>query len=74
MLTFLYVLQVLLTYFLHVTLADLFSTRYTCWHRTGQRTRWGMLQDGWNSAIRYLKNNFSDGFRQDSLDLFLGEW
>ncbi|KAF6028127.1 SACM1L [Bugula neritina] len=31
-----------------------------------------MLQDGWNSAIRYLKNNFSDGFRQDSLDLFLG--
>jgi len=39
MLTFLYVLQVLLTYFLHVTLADLFSTRYTCWHRTGQRTR-----------------------------------
>lgn len=32
--------------------------------RTGKRTRWGLLMDGWNSAIRYYKNNFSDGFRQ----------
>lgn len=32
--------------------------------RTGKRTRWGLLMDGWNSVIRYYKNNFSDGFRQ----------
>lgn len=32
--------------------------------RTGKRTRWGLLMDGWNSLIRYYKNNFSDGFRQ----------
>ncbi|KAK2091006.1 Phosphatidylinositide phosphatase SAC1 [Saguinus oedipus] len=30
--------------------------------------------DGWNSMIRYYKNNFSDGFRQDSIDLFLGNY
>lgn len=24
----------------------------------------GLLMDGWNSMIRYYKNNFSDGFRQ----------
>lgn len=32
--------------------------------RTGKRTRVGLLMDGWNSMIRYYKNNFSDGFRQ----------
>ncbi|XP_008296958.1 phosphatidylinositol-3-phosphatase SAC1-B [Stegastes partitus] len=42
--------------------------------RTGKRTQWGLLMDGWNSAIRYYKNNFSDGFRQDSIDLFLGNY
>ncbi|XP_060760643.1 phosphatidylinositol-3-phosphatase SAC1-A [Neoarius graeffei] len=42
--------------------------------RTGKRTHWGLLMDGWNSAIRYYKNNFSDGFRQDSIDLFLGNY
>uniref|UniRef100_A0A672H6P4 Phosphatidylinositide phosphatase SAC1-A n=1 Tax=Salarias fasciatus TaxID=181472 RepID=A0A672H6P4_SALFA len=42
--------------------------------RTGKRTRWGLLMDGWNSMIRYYKNNFSDGFRQDSIDLFLGNF
>ncbi|XP_061764279.1 phosphatidylinositol-3-phosphatase SAC1-A isoform X3 [Nerophis ophidion] len=42
--------------------------------RTGKRTRWGLLLDGWNSMIRYYKNNFSDGFRQDSIDLFLGNF
>lgn len=37
----------------------------TCWSfRTGKRTQWGLLMDGWNSMIRYYKNNFSDGFRQ----------
>ncbi|MEE6515274.1 hypothetical protein FKM82_023897 [Ascaphus truei] len=30
--------------------------------------------DGWNSLIRYYKNNFYDGFRQDSIDLFLGNY
>ncbi|KAK3508303.1 hypothetical protein QTP70_019525 [Hemibagrus guttatus] len=42
--------------------------------RTGKRTHWGLLMDGWNSMIRYYKNNFSDGFRQDSIDLFLGNY
>uniref|UniRef100_A0A665T1U7 SAC1 like phosphatidylinositide phosphatase b n=1 Tax=Echeneis naucrates TaxID=173247 RepID=A0A665T1U7_ECHNA len=42
--------------------------------RTGKRTQWGLLMDGWNSMIRYYKNNFSDGFRQDSIDLFLGNY
>ncbi|XP_066530439.1 phosphatidylinositol-3-phosphatase SAC1-A [Hoplias malabaricus] len=42
--------------------------------RTGKRTHWGLLMDGWNSMIRYYKNNFSDGFRQDSIDLFLGNF
>lgn len=32
--------------------------------RTGKRTQWGLVMDGWNSMIRYYKNNFSDGFRQ----------
>ncbi|XP_032414240.1 phosphatidylinositol-3-phosphatase SAC1-B isoform X1 [Xiphophorus hellerii] len=42
--------------------------------RMGKRTVWGAVMDGWNSAIRYYKNNFSDGFRQDSIDLFLGNY
>ncbi|XP_035771864.1 phosphatidylinositol-3-phosphatase SAC1-B-like [Neolamprologus brichardi] len=42
--------------------------------RTGKRTHWGLLMDGWNSMIRYYRNNFSDGFRQDSIDLFLGNY
>jgi len=42
--------------------------------RTGARTKWGLLKDGWNSAVRYVKNNFSDGTRQDSIDLILGNY
>ncbi|XP_039592108.1 phosphatidylinositol-3-phosphatase SAC1-B [Polypterus senegalus] len=42
--------------------------------RTGKRTQWGLVMDGWNAMIRYYKNNFSDGFRQDSIDLFLGNY
>ncbi|XP_026228172.1 phosphatidylinositide phosphatase SAC1-B isoform X1 [Anabas testudineus] len=42
--------------------------------RTGKRTHLGLLMDGWNSMIRYYKNNFCDGFRQDSIDLFLGNY
>ncbi|CAB4036756.1 phosphatidylinositide phosphatase SAC1-B, partial [Paramuricea clavata] len=61
--------------------ADACSNQYagtgalkTDFTRTGKRTRWGLLQDGYNSMIRYYKNNFSDGFRQDAIDLFLGNY
>jgi len=40
--------------------------------RTGKRSMIGLLWDGWNSSIRYYKNNFSDGQRQDGIDLLLG--
>jgi hypothetical protein len=42
--------------------------------RTGKRTPLGALKDGYNSAIRYYYNNFADGFRQDAIDLFLGNY
>ncbi|OBZ79081.1 Uncharacterized protein C19F5.03 [Grifola frondosa] len=42
--------------------------------RTGKRTRMGLLQDGCNSVVRYLKNNFFDGARQDAFDLMTGAW
>ena len=32
--------------------------------RTGARTKFGLLKDGYNSAIRYMLNNFKDGFKQ----------
>ena len=32
--------------------------------RTGERTKMGPLEDGYNSIMRYLKNNFFDGARQ----------
>lgn len=61
--------------------ADLISTQYsgtgalkTDFTRTGKRTKAGLLQDGINSMTRYYKNNFKDGFRQDSIDLFLGNY
>ncbi|XP_070575933.1 phosphatidylinositol-3-phosphatase SAC1-like [Ptychodera flava] len=47
------------------------KTDYT---RTGKRTKMGLIKDGYNSSIRYYKNNFSDGFRQDAIDLFLGNY
>ncbi|UXI18535.1 ATP-dependent RNA helicase DDX42-like [Sarcoptes scabiei] len=40
--------------------------------RTGKRRMKGMIADGLNSLIRYCKNNFEDGFRQDCFDLILG--
>lgn len=59
--------------------ADMISVQYsgtgalkTDFTRTGKRTKAGLLKDGLNSATRYYKNNFNDGFRQDSIDLFLG--
>ncbi|KAH6587556.1 hypothetical protein BASA61_006282 [Batrachochytrium salamandrivorans] len=42
--------------------------------RTGKRSAAGAMQDLSNSIIRYVKNNFLDGFRQDSFDLFLGNY
>ncbi|KAF7258500.1 hypothetical protein EG68_03982 [Paragonimus skrjabini miyazakii] len=42
--------------------------------RTGKRTFRGMLMDGYYSLIRYYMNNFTDGFRQDAMHLFLGEY
>lgn len=61
--------------------ADICSIQYagtgalkTDFTRTGKRSSSGLLKDGWNSLIRYYKNNFSDGFRQDSIDLLLGNY
>ncbi|PZC74975.1 hypothetical protein B5X24_HaOG206877 [Helicoverpa armigera] len=61
--------------------ADTISTQYsgtgalkTDYTRTGKRTHLGLIRDGINSLTRYYKNNFSDGFRQDSIDLFLGKY
>ncbi|RCI05525.1 hypothetical protein CU098_011994 [Rhizopus stolonifer] len=42
--------------------------------RTGRRTHRGMINDFNNSAIRYIKNNYLDGSRQDAIDLFLGNY
>uniref|UniRef100_T1J2C7 Phosphatidylinositol-3-phosphatase SAC1 n=1 Tax=Strigamia maritima TaxID=126957 RepID=T1J2C7_STRMM len=61
--------------------ADICSIQYagtgalkTDFTRTGKRTRLGMARDGINSLIRYYKNNFADGFRQDAIDLILGNY
>ncbi|EEQ36438.1 hypothetical protein FOB63_000533 [Clavispora lusitaniae] len=45
------------------------KTDYT---RTGKRTKIGALKDLVNSITRYYLNNYRDGQRQDSYDLFLG--
>lgn len=42
--------------------------------RTNKRTKMGALEDGVKSAVRYLKNNYLDGARQDAYDLFTGAW
>jgi hypothetical protein len=47
-------------------------TKFLSKSRTGQRTKAGALKDLQNSITRYVKNNFLDGQRQDSFDLFLG--
>ncbi|EGF98857.1 uncharacterized protein MELLADRAFT_79596 [Melampsora larici-populina 98AG31] len=47
------------------------KTDYT---RYGVRSKQGALNDGINSVMRYIKNNFLDGPRQDSYDLFTGAW
>ncbi|KAJ2269300.1 Phosphoinositide phosphatase sac1 [Coemansia sp. RSA 451] len=42
--------------------------------RTGKRTYMGALRDGRNSVERYVRGNFFDGERQDSIDLLLGAY
>ncbi|KDR84844.1 hypothetical protein GALMADRAFT_107223 [Galerina marginata CBS 339.88] len=42
--------------------------------RTNKRTKKGVLEDGYKSVMRYLKNNFFDGARQDGFDLVTGTW
>ncbi|EQC26012.1 hypothetical protein SDRG_16159 [Saprolegnia diclina VS20] len=39
--------------------------------RTGKRTKKGVVQDIYNSCLRYILNNFADGSRQDTIDLLL---
>lgn len=45
-----------------------------CVKRTGKRSTEGAIQDGVNSIIRYVKNNYLDGPRQDAYDLVTGAW
>ncbi|KAJ5895209.1 hypothetical protein N7495_006900 [Penicillium taxi] len=61
--------------------ADVVSKSYsgtgalkTDFTRTGKRTRAGALQDLRNSIVRYVRNNFLDGPRQDGFDVFLGTY
>jgi len=42
--------------------------------RTNKRTRKGAFDDGVKSVVRYLKNNYFDGPRQDAYDLVSGNW
>lgn len=42
--------------------------------RSGKRTMTGMLRDLKTAIIRYYKNNFCDGRRQDAIDLVLGHY
>ncbi|WVR08761.1 hypothetical protein IAU60_005819 [Kwoniella sp. DSM 27419] len=42
--------------------------------RTGKRSKEGMLHDGYKSIMRYVKNNFFDGDRQDAFDILTGAW
>ena len=60
--------------------ANLISVQYagtgalkTDFTRTGTRTYWGYAQDGWNASIRYIKNNFLDGRRTDSIQFLVGD-
>ncbi|PFH46638.1 hypothetical protein AMATHDRAFT_69424 [Amanita thiersii Skay4041] len=51
--------------------SDALKSDYT---RTNKRTRKGLLEDGYKSVIRYLKNNYFDGARQDAFDLVTGSY
>ena len=37
--------------------------------RTGKRTTMGAVNDGIYSVVRYVNNNFSDGYFEDCLNL-----
>lgn len=50
---------------------DALKTDFT---KTGKRTKKGALQDGKNSLVRYVKNNFYDGYNQNCIDLVLGKY
>lgn len=61
--------------------ADALSIQYagtpalkTDFTRTGERTYAGIMRDGLNSATRYVSNNYLDSYRQDSIDLLLGNF
>lgn len=42
--------------------------------RTGKRTFQGLLDDGYNSMMRYYLNNFCDGCKQDAINLLVGDY
>lgn len=42
--------------------------------RTGKRSKEGLLEDGYKSVVRYFRNNFFDGDRQDGFDILTGAW
>lgn len=42
--------------------------------KTGKRTIKGMFDDACNSCMRYYLNNFTDGVRQDAIDVMLGNY
>jgi hypothetical protein len=59
--------------------ADAISFQYsgtgalkTDFTRTGRRTKLGALQDFSNSMLRYIKNHYLDGKRQDAMDIVTG--
>jgi hypothetical protein len=41
-------------------------------YSTGKRTKTGAFEDLTKSMMRYFKNNYMDGSRQDGFDLALG--
>ncbi|KIH63290.1 hypothetical protein ANCDUO_06406 [Ancylostoma duodenale] len=42
--------------------------------RLGKRTYTGAINDAINAITRYFRNNFADGYRQDAMDVFLGNF
>jgi hypothetical protein len=42
--------------------------------RYGKRTFRGLVQDGINALARYYYNNFTDGIKQDAMDLIAGHY
>ena len=60
--------------------ADVLSLLYsgtgalkTDFTRTGRRTIKGSIKDGVNSLLRYLIGNFTDYYRQNSINLLVGK-